>query len=197
MFMRTIRNNKDAAFSVVELIIVIALIAVISGFGVNMSGVLTGRRAYAASEKLLELIARTKSETLAWSKGTAENTDGEMDVYLEIVRHSNGIYATLHVGEEEADTLLISDRVTMKAYEATGRNEALKEERSYPVTEENIVRIAFDKRTGALLPKEDAHYVKRIALEESDRRYVIRLVPATGYVYAEAAGTVEQDTEEE
>ena len=194
--MRTIRNSKDAAFSVVELIIVIALIAVISGFGANMSGVLTGRRAYAASEKLLELIARTKSETLAWSKGLPENTGGEMDVYLEIVRRSNGIYATLHILDEEADTLLISDRVAMKVYEASGRNEALTGERSYPVTEENIVRIGFDKRTGALLPGADGMFVKRIALEESDRRYVIRLVPATGYVYAEAGETLEADTEE-
>lgn len=195
--MRTIRNSKIAGFSVVELIVVIALIAVISAFGANMSGVLTGRRAYAASEKLLELIERTKTETLAWSRGVADNTDSEMDVYLEIVRRSVGIYAVLHVQEEEADTLLISDRVAMMVHEAEGRNEALRAEESYSVTEERIVRLGFDKRTGALLPTADGRYVKRIVLQEGDRRYELRLVPATGYIYAQAGETVEADTEEE
>ena len=194
--MKTIRSSKEAGFSMVELIIVVALIAVVSGLGVNMSGILSGRRAYATSEKITELLMRTKTETLAWSRATPLHTGEEMDVSLHLHRTSTGIYGTLQVLEETEEVLLNSDRVTVTVFLADGRDEALRNVTSRIVTEDETVRIGFDKKTGAFLPGEDGQYVKRIVVEEDDRRYVIRLVPATGYVYAQTTETVQQTNTE-
>ena len=195
--MRTIRNTKADGFSVVELIVVVALIAIVSGIGVNLTGVLAGRRAYATSEKLTQLIARTKTDTLAWSRGTAPDEETEADVSLTLLRKSTGIYAVLHVRDEEEETLLNGDRVTMTVFTASGRDESLQGVSSFPVTETETVTLTFDKKTGAFLPQSDGSYVKRIMLQEGDRRYIVRLVPATGYVYVEAGRAPKEEEADE
>ncbi len=186
--MKTMSRIDTRGFSLMELIVVIALISILGTMTFQMSGILVGRRAYATQEKLGALIGRTKGLTLAWSQGGFTDTSQDVDVKLTLQRKSDGIYALLRTRKEEESIVLNTDRVQITAVRAKGRDSRLTESSRHLLTENDEVLIAFDKKTGALLPDEEGRYVKQLILSEGEKSYTITLVPATGMVETQTKG---------
>lgn len=186
--MRTLRKTEDG-FSIVELIIVIAFMSVLATVTVSMSGILAGRKAHAATEKLSTLVGRTKGSAIAWSKGGFHDVTQDVDVLLTIHREPDGVHGTLRVNEEEEDVLLSVDRVQFDAIYAQGRNQSLAAAKSVTLTNETVFTLAFDKRTGAQLPEADGTYLKQVVLTEGEKTYRLKLTPATGMYDVEIATT--------
>lgn len=157
-----VRNQKG--FSLVELIVVIAIMAVLSTVGVLSFAVVSGRYVSSCAEELISYIGDTRMEAL--SRASAE---------LEIFVKNDGVYVHPSV---EARDIKIGKAGIEVSYTAGGANVTLSET-------ERLV-LSFDRSSGAFTPLNGgANYCDEIRIVSGRHSARIVVVPQTGKFYME------------
>lgn len=156
-------KQDNRGLSLVELIVVIALLAVISTAGVNITGYLNGKQARECAYKIDTALANVRIETM--SKST-----GNDDVYLTLQKENGEFYGIFSVKGDIRKERLGSNKVSITAYDMDDIEYVLEEGRE--------ITFYFDRATGAL--KKDKIRYKRIQVTQGNVVYEVSIEPTTG-----------------
>ena len=162
------KNNQG--FSIVELIIVIAIISILIGVGLGSISYTQGLRANSTAEKILSVIEECK--TVAPSKYETSliiqiNDSGDIEaiVQTQASKEDNIVQESVTVGQSD----------TIVSFEKNNGGVSLLEEES--------LTIKFDRTTGAFDTTTD--YCEKIYIERGGVTKTITLEPKTGKVWVE------------
>lgn len=134
------KNNKG--FSLVELIIVLAILAVVTGTSFVAIGYVYGKNVKSSIEKIDSSLLKIQSYTMSQSTGGR-------DIYLRLTKKSDGYYA--EYWRTGGTSPIQSDNIgkknfTITAYYGGGASGSVEVNSASPV------EIYFDRSTGGLLP---------------------------------------------
>jgi hypothetical protein len=167
---------NDKGVSLVELIIIIAIMAVLSTGLISMIGILNGRAARECAQDTLSALSKVRVLTLSKSTGAPESgLSADADVYLEIKPDGGGRILIMQVNKnKEGETIV--DQISVGAANVdiiavVGGNEV-------NLTGTDI-KIAYDRATGAFLKYSDEDYMTKLTFEQG-KSYTIYMTPATG-----------------
>lgn len=182
--MKTGRNNKNAGFSLVELIVVIAIMAVLVGLaGLSMS-VVTGRRVGKVADELASSLERARVLTL----GKKENAV-ECVVYYE-----NGTYfAQILQGDAEVSNRNLGrDPIAVEVHFDDGTTSGLEQitgnASAHASTDRSGLHILFDRASGAFVENTNLaggaarKYCEKIVISNGSRTAEVILVGPTGKI---------------
>lgn len=161
------RENKG--FSLVELVVTIAIMAVLTTVGVLSFGLVTGRQIISCAEEMEGCIGETKMQ--AMSRANAE---------LEIFVKADGVYANMSLnGAAGIDEKIGKTNISVKYKTSAGAEVTL--------TETERLVISFDRASGAFkFPGLGAGVnCTEITISGGSRTRKIVLVPQTGKYYIE------------
>lgn len=136
------KNNKG--FSLVELIIVLAILAVVTGVSFVGFGYVYGKNVKSTIEKIDNSLLKIQSYTM--SKST-----GGRDIYMRLTKKSDGYYVEYwHSG---ATSPIESENIGKKNYTLTAYyNGGSSGTVTVGSAQNSQVDIYFDRSTGGLLP---------------------------------------------
>lgn len=167
-------NNRGV--SLVELVVIIAIMAVLSTGLISMIGLLNGRAARECAQDTLSSLSKVRVLTLSKSTGAPESgLSADADVYLEIRPDDAGRILILQVNKNR-DGETIVDQISVSAPNVDIR--AVVGGSEVNLTGATI-KIAYDRATGAFLKYSDDAYMTSITFEQG-KTYTIKLTPATG-----------------
>lgn len=179
------KDNKG--FSLLELIIIIAILGVLITFGLSKSQVIFSYNAQEAYKKTMSAISAGKVQALSKSKLTTSSisvkesisSHGDEMVYIVFYKKGNSIYTKTYVCGEAIvpDGEKIGGKGVELSYILDGGATVTVGE-----GESNGLMLSFDRSTGGFLPSESNKYVREIHVSGGTREYVITLLPKTGKV---------------
>lgn len=178
------KDNKG--FSMVELMIVIALMAVVGGVLVYSFSMVTGQQARQCASNLSTALDKAKNYSLTKSASS--------DAYVEIARETNGGYiATYYAPVSPINDSAVpgsSDYVQLEQ-ESLGKRAVevtcyMEGGTSFQITETNHLRVYYDRVSGAFKEavavsgaSETTAFCSKIVITRG-RTYEITFVNATG-----------------
>lgn len=171
------KKNNDG-FTLVELIVVIAMLVIFIGaISVNI-GRLTGYDAKEGYKKISSAITENKIETLGKAKMTG-------DIYLEIYRDDtdkNLYVQTIYNGRTSKDVV---DKTKLNKRGRASVSYELSDGTQKDATSSDPLVICFNRASGAIVDINDSYKVsklKYIYITAGSYKYTIELVPETGKV---------------
>lgn len=167
---------NDKGVSLVELIIIIAIMAVLSTGLISMIGILNGRAARECAQDTLSALSKVRVLTLSKSAGAPPSGNAsDADVYLEIIPDSDGRILIKQAKNNE-DGVLVFDQISVGAANVDIIAEINGKEVNLTGTD---IKIAYDRATGAFLKYSDEGYMTKLTFEQG-KTYTIYMTPATG-----------------
>ena len=175
--MRTGRNNKNGGFSLVELIIVVAIMAIVVGVIGLSVGTRTGRK-----------IAKCADEIVS----TLERARGRTQVEFVLTDVSGEYHAQIYQGGTKvSDRIVGKDPITIQVYfddDSTPYNlSQLKGTLPYASATDGL-HLVFNRASGAFEEKTcaaadaDKDYCKKIVISNGTRTITITTVGRTGKI---------------
>lgn len=174
-------DNKG--FSLVELIIVVAIMAVLIGVMAYSFQMVTGQQARECANNIT--LALDKAQTYAMSKS------GDEDAYMELSKDGTGVVATYYVpdkavfGTGDTPTWSVLEKETL-GKEAVSVVCTFLDGSTVEITATDSVRIYYDRVGGAFREAvvvnaggETTAYCESITITRG-REYKIELITATG-----------------
>jgi len=174
------KNNKG--FSLLELIIVIAIMGVALFFGAVQADVIFGYSAKEARSKINTSLESLRVSCLSKSRSSATTvTDGTnpLDIYMELYQEGNGIYYVRYHEEGSDDVVSkLNPRAISIKYQLRGG--VLQD---IGAKGHGLV-MAYDRTTGGFIPQGTGtdDVVKNIVCSTGKKTYELELMPATGKV---------------
>lgn len=167
-------NNKGV--SLVELVVIIAIMAILSTGLISMIGILNGRAARECAQDTLSALSKVRVLTLSKSTGAPESgLSADADVYLEIKPDSGGRILIMQINKNKEGEMIV-DQISVGA--ANVDIIAIVGGSEVNLTGTDI-KIAYDRATGAFLKYSDAGYMTSLTFEQG-KTYTITMTPATG-----------------
>ena len=160
--------NENRGTSIVELLVIMAVLAVLVGISTNLTAYLSGKQARQCAYKIEAAISEIRMETMSKSTGEKES------VYLILENNGNLIYSKQMIkGKEHSD--LVGEKVTLRVGDGRGTFQE--------VTSGEQIPIYFNRATGALL-KESEPYAA-FEIQQGRVIYSVTIEPVTGRVNCE------------
>ncbi len=158
------KNNKG--FSLVELIIIIAIMAVLTGSIITYVGILGSSQAKKCANELANHISQTK--VCAMSRSYAS-----MTVYAD----GTGVYVKTVQGDTEK-----TEKIGDKGVTVTWRN--VRNDTNYNqtigTTPDDGLTLEFDRASGACVKLDSGDYCYGFKITSGDSTYNVNLEPLTG-----------------
>ena len=189
--------KDDKGFSLIELIVIIAIMGALLTFGVVKSEVIFSYNAQEAYKKVMNTLATEKTQVLAHSTLASGTTavcenDGSITsgpgsvgsdgVYIEFYVEDNSIYTKTYI--KGVATSTEGKKVAGKGVTMICK---VKDSVSHAVTDVQVSGgegsgfcFSYDRSTGAFLPYQNNKYVEEIHVIGGEREYIIRLMKKTG-----------------
>jgi prepilin-type N-terminal cleavage/methylation domain-containing protein len=191
------RNNRG--FSLVELIIVIAIMTVMTGMVSVGTGLLSGRAARETRDKLLSSLESVRAQTMGKDEIQAELTyDASSGQYILKYTYNKTtvVSGTKTTTPIEESKVIGTDKCTIyyadSSFSDTVDTAADCESKlgSNKVAEGSSLKFSFDRSSGALKAETDAsgaeYYIGHIyVVQGSHDPYSIRIYPETGKMMEE------------
>ena len=181
--MRTGRNNKNGGFSLVELIIVVAIMAIVVGVIGLSVGTLTGRKIAKCADEIVSTLERARVLTLGKEQNQVEFvlTDVSGEYHAQIYQG----------GTKVSDRIVGKDPITIQVYfddDSTPYNlSQLKGTLPYASATDGL-HLGFNRASGAFEEKTcaaadaDKDYCKKIVISNGTRTITITTVGRTGKI---------------
>lgn len=182
---KRIRDNRG--FSLVELIVVIAILSVIAGVSVSMLGVVPKARVNSCAKKLVSQLEKTRTNSLSFK-----------DASLYLYRDTDGIYADLVIDKGGTSPVTLTERIgdkelTVKYTLADGTGGGTTYELGNVSDGGAKLILSFNRSSGAfkypsimdgtgLGPTEQTVYCNKITISYGSRVREIKLIPLTGKI---------------
>lgn len=177
-------KNKNAGFSLIELIIVIAVMVIVVGIGASWIGRISGYRARECNSKVQSTLTGSKVKALSKQKNTG-------DAYWELYKDSgdNRYYVKTHypnygagASDEEVVKVGKSSNLTIKYTDKNGE---------HTVDASSPLKLCYDRSTGAIYVIEggavkkgaDDLNISKITTSIGSRSYHTEIVAKTGKVF--------------
>lgn len=157
------KNNKG--FSLVELIVIIAIMAVLVGGVVGYAGVYGSTKVKNCAKEIESRLSETK--VCAMSKSQA---------YITIYADDTGVYVTSVQG-----SVTETEKIGEKGLSVSYRN--VRSGNSYTAvgtTEATGLKIEFDRASGACKKMADGKYCYAINVTNGTTTYTVNIEPITG-----------------
>ena len=151
--------------SIVELLVVMAIMAVLVGSVINIVGYLSGKQAKQCAYKMDAVLAHMRMETMSKSLGEKDS------VYTEFKMSDGKIYAVQKIRDDIKEEMIASG-VIVVAKDVTGSEITL--------AEGTKVGVYFSRATGALY-NEAGNYCE-MKITQGRVTYVVKIEPTTGKI---------------
>lgn len=193
------QDNKG--FSLIELIIVIAIVTILAGIGIRNLGVLKNYRSRECKDKIVSAITDVKMDCLSKSRenvtGAIVGTENNLmtisapsgvtaaDVFLVIIYENNKVKVMKRLpGKKVGDPEILSSKETVSKGNTTKIYYMLDGDTTPTELQAgNNIKIAFNRSTGELLPTTDGgRCYSKIIVETGDYRKEITIQSKTGKV---------------
>lgn len=163
------RDNRG--ISLVEIMLVIAILAVLGGVGIWGINTLTGRKAQQCSQKIVYSLERHR--TTAMGKANAQywlkvNGDGKVCVEERV---TNDASAGWSVTTTEIGSAGVKVKYTLDT-------DSIPKDISV-----DPLKLEFDRSSGAFKTQDGGGYCNEIYVSHGGKEFNITLVPLTGKVY--------------
>lgn len=166
--MTTRRMGDQRGVSLIELIVVLAIMGVVSTFGLLGLSLLTGQNIKSCYRQLDHYLDATKLTAMSKQEATLKLYKGTDD----------GIY--IHLSATNEDIRIGKAGLTVRF--GDGNN-------LYEADGTQTLKLCFDRSTGAfkeaLLADDTPFSCRTIVLSDGQRTYTMRLIPKTGKFYRE------------
>lgn len=165
------KNNKG--YSLVELIVVIAIIALLSGTAFLSISIIFGASAKTCANDIKEVLAENKVTAMGKSEAKVEIYRDATDncIYAEQRIKEGGVWKTEKVEK------IGNSRVYVSYKPDGGAETELK------VGKENALQLCFDRSNGSFSTKsDDCILCEEIYIKGGSRSYVLTLIELTGKV---------------
>ncbi len=179
---KRVQRRSNKGISIVEVVVIVAIIAILGGYIAYNIGVTNGYRARKAKNILASQISELKVRTLSKAIATG-------DTYMKVYQDGKTVYSAVYYKEggttQSEEPVELGSRIGV-----TFGGSALSETTIGDEASTQLI-LCFNRSTGALMKYEvtggtptitslsDIEYVKTKVF---DKEYVIELVPATGKV---------------
>lgn len=190
--MKKAKQNENNGFSLIELIIIIAIMGILATGMVSLIGLIRGRQANAIVTDTAAALGKIRVTTMAESAGAAEIAD-DADYYLqiEVNKTQNCVISQVEAGKTaESITVKAATISSFKVYSASGITAAYTSTSytDYSPQEGDTftIRLAYNRSTGAFIPQKTGEsstsdtYIKRIEVSQGTKTFTLVLTPATG-----------------
>ena len=170
LFTKTGQRNKG--FSLIELIVAIAIMAILTGIAAMSYSNLSGAKVSKCAKELYSSIENVRASTM-----------GKDSVILTLRRDSSGKYY--------ADTITTSDGTTITSTEEIGSKKVTVNYTYYDSTTvhsleaDDSITISFDRGSGALKADSSGNYLKSMEITGRGKEYTITFYKNTGNVELE------------
>lgn len=202
-------EKRNKGMTLIELVVVMAILSILSTGLYSMTGVLTGRGARKTADELISLLSRAKVTAMGRSKGAGEAVyNADTDVYIRFCQTANNTTGAVLVGGTDTTPVQLTGRgVTISAVVSKGITDKLDAAGDISINDVRLrtgyssfddemsgVRIAFNRKNGSMIPyavtKQDGkitekQYIKKLIVKQGDKEIVIRITPATGDIWEE------------
>lgn len=166
-------RKDNRGLSLTEVMVVVAIIAIVGAVGITSFNLLTGRPAQQCSQQLMYSLERHR--TSAFGKVQSQYV-------LRVDSSTKAIVADEYLGNDDAmpkapsQTIEIGSSKVMVTYtDSSGKTYDLAKD---PLT------LQFNRSTGAFKPTlPGALHCTSITLKSGGREYTVNLVPLTGKIY--------------
>lgn len=165
---------RNKGYSLVEVLAVIAIMAVLIGAGVTMTGAIPRFRLSACRKNIISQLENTRTDALSFK-----------EAYLILYRDGDGIYVETKSSRKDAQAVI--EKVGEKSIEVY----YVFGEGGTPVLLEvgDRLKLSFDRSSGAFRKPELNGSVKAyctgLYLRLGSREYRISLTPVTGKISAQ------------
>lgn len=169
-------KNKNAGMSLIELVVVVAIVAIMAGVGMYGLGQISGYRARECSKKISSSLTSNKVTTLGKAK---QNGDIIWQLYQDSSNSAFYVKVTYNAtgGSAYSETTKVSKgRVAVK-YVNNGTDVTV--DSTHPLS------LCFNRSTGALCEASSPNVtcnITQINVSNGTKSYNIDIVPATGKV---------------
>lgn len=173
-------KKDNAGISLVELLIVISILAVLSGVGIYSFSQMSGYRARECSKKIATSIINNKVLTLGKAKSTGDicwelyKNDG--NYFVRTVRNAGS------ASEYYEETEQVSKGKMDIFFFESGSGGAVTQKQ---ISDSQTLRFCFNRSSGAICASSSPYGLYKltgIRVVTGQRRYDIAIVPATGKV---------------
>lgn len=168
-------KNKNAGFSLVELIVVIAVMVIVSAIGGSWFSRMGSYRARECSSKISNSLTATKVKAMS----KAQNSK---DVIWELTKEDGFYYVNVTYPDYNAGTTFVEKSKVAKSsaivvtYDTTTST-------GVAVSDLAPLKICYNRNTGRFLDDSGSDFdITKIYTTVGNKTYTIELVPATGKV---------------
>ena len=165
-------KNDNRGVSLVEILVVVAIIAVLGSVGYMAVDAMSGRPAQKCAQQIVYSLEKHRTSTMGKVNAKyvlrVDSSTGKIvaDEYLT----NNDSFGSM----SPTNTYALGDKKIKISYVSGG---ATKELASAPLT------LQFNRESGAFQKQGDGSYCTKIIIERGGRTYEVTLVPLTGKVY--------------
>lgn len=165
-------RQDNRGISLVEVMVVIAIMAVVGAVGIWSINAMTGKPAQQCAQKIVYSLERHRTSAM-----------GKVDA-LYVLRESGGkVYVDEYLTNDAGgvDTTTMSPATTTEIG-STGV-QVQYQLGADPTLHDLPLSLSFDRSSGAFEKQPGGGYVTRIVARRGGREYEVTLVPLTGKVY--------------
>lgn len=161
------RDNRGT--SIVELLVIMAILAILVGMVANLFGYLNGKQAKQCAYKLEAALSEIRMETMSKS-------DGEKESVYFVLENNDGQILAKNKIKENTSSDMIGEKVIITVKDAAGATIG-------ELSDGNAVIIYFNRATGALL--EESEKYATFEINQGKVTYVVGIEPTTGRISCE------------